>query len=104
MILLWAALACSGSEPQTLADCDRLRDPTAREDCRLTQASDLLGNPAAFKAATADLDDSSHDLLITRLAFQQPTHARWLCQGMRTEEGLTRCKRLLGRPHLGASP
>ncbi len=103
MIGLALALACGTSEPQTLASCNQQTDPTAREDCRLTHATRLVGDQAAFNAATAGLDDTAYDLLIARLAFNEPSHAGWLCKTVRTDQGRTRCKRITGRPHLGGS-
>ena len=103
MIGLALALACGTSEPQTVADCDQQSDPTLREDCRLNQATRLLGNPTAFTEATASLDDTAYDLLVVRLAFNEPSHAPWLCKTVRTDQGHTRCKRITGRPHLGGS-
>ncbi len=101
MIALTLALACGGGEPQSVADCDRVGDPTAREDCRLAQATKLVGDKDAFRAATGGLDDAAYDLLVARLAFQETAHAGWLCETVRTAQGETRCKRITGRPHLG---
>lgn len=103
MIGLLALLACGG-EPQSVADCDGVSDPTAREDCRLTQATALIQDRTAFATATAGLDDTAYDLLVARLAFQETAHAGWLCETVRTEMGRTRCTRIIGRPHLGGAP
>jgi len=100
--LLVLALACGGGEPQSVADCGRLGDATAREDCRLAQATPLVADPAGFATATAHLDDTAYDLLVVRLAFQEPPHAGWLCETVRTDQGRTRCERITGRPHLGS--
>lgn len=102
MIALALALACGG-EPQSVADCDSVSDPTGREDCRLAQATLLVGDPAGFATATAALDDTAYDLLVARLAFNEPAHAGWLCETVRTDQGRTRCKRITGRPHLGGA-
>jgi hypothetical protein len=103
VIVLWALMACSGGEPASVADCSRITDATAREDCRLAQARLLLTDRDAFAAATQALDDTAYDLLIVRLAFQETHHAGWLCATVRTEQGRTRCKRITGRPHLGGT-
>ena len=97
-------LACSDPPPATFAECAEVDDPTAREDCRLDKALPLLEDRTTFDARIATLEPVSRDLLLVRLAFQQPHHAAWLCERVTTAEGLKRCERILGRPHLGGSP
>ncbi len=103
-LFLALALSCTDAPPATVAECDRIGDPTAREDCRLELATPLLKDPPAFDAQVESLDPPTRDLLLVRLAFQQPQHAAWLCQRVETPEGQTRCDRITGRPHLGGTP
>ncbi len=100
MIWLLAA-ACVGGAPETLADCALMRDATAREDCRLALTLPLVGDAVALEAAFAQIDDPlSRDLLRIRLAVRDPARAGTLCEGVSTEAAATRCRQVLGRPHL----
>ncbi len=103
-MVLWLVVACSG-EPQTLADCDRVRDSVAREDCRLSLLHGLFeaGDDVAFLAGLAQVDDPlSRDLVRLRLAVESPDRAGWLCEGVETENAQDKCRQVLGRPHLRA--
>ncbi len=105
MWMILVALACSDPPPPASPDgCAAIEEPTAREDCRLERALGLLDDRPAFEAWIATLEPVSRDLLLIRLAVQQPQRARWLCEHVTTAEGQERCQRIVGRPHLGGGP
>lgn len=94
------AFACGGA-PQSLEDCDEVRDPAAQEECRYTFILPLLGDPPSLDAALASIDDpGSRDLLLLRLAIADPKRAGALCKRVATEGAKARCRQVLGRPHL----
>lgn len=96
-----ALVGCTTPEPERLADCDGVEDATAREDCRLGFAAALADDREALEAAIETIEDpTSRDLLRLRLAVQDPARAGWLCEGVVTEAAQTRCRQVLGRPHL----
>ncbi len=100
MILLALLVACQG-EPETVAECARLRTEAAVEDCRLRLIKPLVDDPAALDAALADIDDPrSRDLVLLRLAIDDPQRAGRLCEKVETEGAQDRCRQVLGRPHL----
>ena len=105
MILL-LALACGG-QPQTLADCARLGDPSEAEECRYTLVSPLVGDKKALAAALSEVEATagaqSHDLLVLRLAIAEPSRAGALCAEAKTEGAQEKCRQVLGRPHLGTT-
>lgn len=101
--LLVVLLAC-GSPPQTMADCASL-DPTAREDCRLSFARDLLDEPEALRAAIAAIPEpESRDVLLLRLAVAEPARAGAFCADAASEAAREKCRQVLGRPHLSTTP
>ena len=96
--------ACQG-RPATFAECARLDDATAREQCRYDFAVPMLDDAAAFDAALASVDDpSSRDLLLRRLAITAPTRAGLLCEKVQTAPAVEKCRQVLGRPHLQSTP
>ena len=100
-MLLWLA-ACVGA-PESLADCDAMRDANERTQCR---ASLLTGQPVdALQAALAGIEDpDEHDLLLVELAVADTTLGPALCPGTRSPYGARQCEQVLGRPHLAGSP
>lgn len=92
-------LAC-GRE-QGLAACESQGDPIAREDCRYDAVKALIDDRPAFTAAVDTIQpDTSRDLLLYRLAVDNPTRAQELCRMVRTPATADKCQKVLGRPHL----
>ena len=103
MIALALALAagCSGTPPETMADCAALGDITAREDCRLALVAARIDDPDAMKAMIAQIPaPESRDLLRIRLTVQDPVRGATLCKDAETAPAQQRCSQVLGRPHL----
>lgn len=101
-LVILLLLACTGA-PQSLAECDRLRDANDRTVCRV---GFLQGQPVdALQAALATIDDpDEHDLLLVELAVADTTLGPTLCPGTRSPYGARQCEQVLGRPHLAGSP
>ena len=104
-LLPLALLLGCGSAPQTLQDCAGLAGATEREDCRLEMLVPLFeaGDMQAFEQGLATLEEPvSRDLVRLRLAVADPSKAGHLCRGVETDDARTKCKQVLGRPHLAA--
>ena len=99
-LLLWLA-GCGGS-----ADCERVRDEVAREDCRFAKASALYAaDPRAFRSALEAIPTpESRDLVRLRLAIRDPAGAQVLCREVETPPAQEKCRQVLGRPHLTTAP
>lgn len=96
-------IACDAA-PDTVAECPRLGSQPAVEDCRFRLVEPLVGDDAALDAALADIPEpASRDLLLLRLAIADPPRAGRLCRRVETEGAETRCKQVLGRPHLSTA-
>ncbi len=101
--LLLLLLACE-AEPDTVTGCARLGSQAAVEDCRFRLVEPLVGDDAALDAALADIPEpASRDLLLLRLAIADPPRAGRLCRRVETEGAETRCRQVLGRPHLSTT-
>lgn len=101
-MFLLLLLACA-PEPENFADCARLEDVVPREDCRLTFARESLDDPDGLMALIDAVDDeASRDLLINRLAKIDPRRAGHLCEKTSTPAGRSKCRGVVGRPHLRA--
>ncbi len=83
-----------------------LADAERREDCRFEFALALAEDPAMLDAALASLegDPLSRDLLLLRLTVHDPVKFGDLCRSVDTEAARTRCRQVLGRPHLRTPP
>jgi hypothetical protein len=96
-------LACE-AEPVTVAECARLGSRAEIEDCRFRLVAPLVGDDQALDAALADIPDpASRDLLLLRLAIADPPRAGRLCKRVETDGAETRCRQVLGRPHLSTT-
>ena len=95
MILL--LLACS--KPTSFEECATVRDSIERSDCQLRFASEAEDPQPLLDGMDSDLE---RDVLIVRLAEEDPRQAGRLCEQARTTSGRKKCDSVLGRPHLGA--
>lgn len=103
MAALIFLLACVGGEG--LAACDGVSDPVSKEDCRYQVVKKLLDDRPAFTAAVDSITpDTSRDLLLYRIAFDEPKRAPELCRMVRTAATKEKCEKVLGRPHLAGPP
>ncbi len=104
-VLLSLLLAGCTTEPASFADCADVADLTAREDCRLQFARQLLDDPTALDAAIDSVPEAdSRDLLLLRLAVAEPTRASRLCERVVGAGAVEKCRQVLGRPHLSTTP
>lgn len=88
-----------------LEACDAYGDPIAREECRYDEVKKVLDNPAGLEAALARIaDQASHDLVLYRLAVDNPERATDLCRRTRTPAMQDKCAKVIGRPHLNSGP
>lgn len=102
-MILALLLSCAPA-PTSLPDCDRL-DGMAREDCRFGFARALVADPPALQEALLGIDDPvARDLLLLRLAVDDPARAGQLCQQVQTDGAIQKCRQVLGRPHLQSLP
>ena len=64
----------------------------------------LLGQWKDFdqKIETANMDDTTHDLLLLELAIRSPQHSTLLCKRVKTTAAIEKCQQVIGRPHLSA--
>lgn len=95
MILL--LLACL--TPGSFEECSQLGDSVARSDCQFGFAKEAEDPQPLLDVLSSDLE---RDVLIVRLAEEDPRQAGRLCQQARTTSGRKKCDSVLGRPHLGA--
>ncbi|MDP2313356.1 MAG: hypothetical protein Q8P41_10655 [Pseudomonadota bacterium] len=101
--LLLFAFACR-TEPG-LPGCDGLGDPIAREECRYDAVKPLVNDDQALRAAVDSMsDEASRDLLLYRLAVDNPQRAQSLCALTRTPVLREKCDKVIGRPHLAGPP
>jgi len=88
-----------------LAACDAYGDPIAREECRYDEVKKVMSDPTALDAALAHIaDEASHDLVLYRLAVDNPDRASELCRRTRTAAMQDKCAKVIGRPHLNSGP
>jgi len=71
-----------------------------KEEITVEQYLPLLGEWEQFDSSIKDLDQGTRDLLLLRLAVQQPRYSPQLCQRVETENAKEKCKQVIGRPHL----
>lgn len=102
MVALIALLACQPA-PTGLARCDAIRGATEREECRYAEIL-KLGTGPELTAALAGYDAPTRDLLLIRVAMNQPDRSAVLCAQVTTEFGKQRCDQIQGRPHLRGGP
>ena len=97
-MLVWLLLACHTKD---LAGCATLGDPIAREECRYDFIKPLLADDPAFKAAIDSVTDApSRDLVLLRLAVDNPERAQSLCGLVRLPATREKCDKVIGRPHI----
>jgi len=102
---LLLVLAGCAQAPTRFEECAALSDVTAREDCRLDFARQLLDDPGALQAAIDSVEPAdSRDLLLLRLAVAEPARAGWLCTRVQGAGAQEKCRQVLGRPHLSTTP
>ena len=88
-----------------LEACDAYGDPIAREECRYDEVKKVLTDDAALDAALARIDDpASRDLVLYRLAVDNPDRANALCARTKTPALQDKCAKVIGRPHLRGPP
>ena len=75
--------------------CSCSREPTSLEDYL-----PLLGDWEQFDASIQALEPMERDLLLLRLAVQQPRYSITLCQKVQSTNAKEKCKQVIGRPHL----
>ncbi len=102
-MLLIVVIGCHWNDG--LAGCDGMGDPIAREECRYDNVKPLVKDDAALRAAVDTIPDpASRDLLLLRLAFDQPERAQALCTMVKTPAVREKCDKVVGRPHLAGPP
>ena len=95
--------ACIGGKG--LEGCDAYGDPIAREECRYDEVKKVMSDPSALDGALAHIQDAaSHDLVLYRLAVDNPDRAPELCRRTRTPTMQEKCAKVIGRPHLQRAP
>ena len=100
---LFLILVGCQAEPQTLADCDGLSTPTAREECRFAMVAPLAEDRKALDEALSQITDPhSRDLIRYRLAFQDPQKHSGLCREVEEAALHEKCQQIIGRPHLSS--
>jgi len=63
----------------------------------------LLGQWEEFDQKVNRLEDNiEKDLLLLRLAIQQPSYSTALCRRVISNNAKEKCKQVIGRPHLTA--
>lgn len=103
MAALIFLLACT-ERATGVAACEPLGDPISREECRYDAIQKVMDDPGGFTAALDSFPDTSRDLVLYRLAVDQPARARHLCGLTRTAAMTDKCSKLLGRPHMSGPP
>ena len=103
MSLLFLLLMGCQTEPASFAECSALTEVVPREDCRLAFAKRALDTPEVLLALVDSVEEPvQRDLLINRLAKTDPQRAGHLCEKASTPEGRSKCRGVVGRPHLRA--
>lgn len=108
LLLLLLLVAACGRDRST--DCPSLRDPVERENCYFENASkafnaaDPTGGPTFVEALARIEPAASRDLVRLRIAIDRPAQAGALCRQVETPGARDKCRQVLGRPHLGATP
>jgi hypothetical protein len=87
-----------------VGSCESMGDPIAKEDCRYDEITKLVGDDAAFTVAVDSLPEVSRDLVLYRLAVDDPSRAQRLCGMTRTTAMKDKCAKVLGRPHMSGPP
>ncbi len=101
-----AALLLGGcGRPPGVAGCATIGRVVDREECRYVEVKALVADDVALRAGLAAIpEDTSRDLLLSRLAVDDPARAAAFCAQIRTAPFRERCDRVLGRPHLAGAP
>jgi hypothetical protein len=60
----------------------------------------LMNNWEQFDAKISTLENADRDLLLLRLAVQQPRYSTILCRRVQSQNAKEKCKQVIGRPHL----
>ena len=93
-------VACH-APPSSLPECTTLSAQSEQEECRFRLIQPIAEDDTALTEALKQVPEGvSRDLLLLRLAIENPPRAARLCRRVSTEGAKTRCQQVLGRPHL----
>ena len=98
---MWVVLSLWACHTRDLAGCASLGDPIDREECRYDFIKPLVKDDAALRSAVDSVTEpASRDLVLLRLAVDNPARAQALCAMVRLPATREKCDKVIGRPHI----
>ena len=72
----------------------------SNDEISLDEYLSLMPDWEQFDAKISTLEETERDLLLLRLAVQEPRHSTILCKKVKSQNAKEKCKQVIGRPHL----